>query len=696
MQQLKSIKKAAIVLMIALISIMSFNGHSQIVTPVKWIYSVKQTKADEADLVLTAKIDKGWHLYSQFLKPGAELPTLFIYEKNNSYKLIGKTKEPKPKVEYDDMFKMDVQFFDLKAVFVQKVKVLSKKDFVVKVKVDAQSCNDETCVPVKDDGEFKVKGNPNGEAVTTVKEDNKDTANKAVATTNDTSNKAVAKANDTSKTNNQKITKPEEKKEKSSLWLFFWASFGAGLLGLLTPCVFPMIPMTVSFFMKGGSKGKIQALIFGTSIIVLFILFGTTLSLVFGPSFANMISTHWIPNLLFALIFIIFAISLFGYFEIVLPSWLINKSVQNEEKGDYIGPIFMAITLVLVSFSCTLPIVSSVAFSSIGGEFVRPIVSMFGFSLAFAIPFTMFAFFPSWLKSMPKSGGWLNSVKVVLAFVELAFALKFINVPDQTYHWRLLDREIYLAAWIVIASLLGFYLLGKLKFPHDDDMPVQKSWFRLFLAIITFTFVVYMIPGMWGAPLKALSGWMPPPETQDFDITAQIRDNAGLGSSKTVNLAIEPRYTKDLTLPQGLHGYFDYGQALVSSKQQNKPVFVDFTGHGCTNCRKMENQVWSDPRVLKRLREDFVVVALYVDDKVIALDKQDYIKDKDGKDITMLGEKNAYIQVSKFASNAQPWYQLLNSDGTPLVEPRGTNLDIDAFVKFLDDGIAEYKKRNAK
>ena len=308
----------------------------------------------------------------------------------------------------------------------------------------------------------------------------------------------------------------------------------------------------------------------------------------------------------------------------------------------------------------------------------------------------MFAFFPSWLKSMPKSGGWLNSVKVVLAFVELAFALKFINVPDQTYHWRLLDREIYLAAWIVIASLLGFYLLGKLKFPHDDDMPVQKSWFRLFLAIVTFTFVVYMIPGMWGAPLKALSGWMPPPETQDFDITAQIRDNAGSGPTKTVNLSIEPRYTKNLTLPQGLHGYFDYGQALASSKQQNKPVFVDFTGHGCTNCRKMENQVWSDPRVLKRLKEDFVVVALYVDDKVIALDKEDYIKDKDGKDITMLGEKNAYIQVSKFASNAQPWYQLLNSDGAPLVEPRGTNLDIDAFVKFLDDGIAEYKKRNAK
>lgn len=694
MQQLKSIKQAAIILMVVFVSMMSFSGYSQMKTPVKWTYTVKQTKADEAELVFTTKIDKGWHLYSQFLKPGGPLATLFIFEKNNSFKLIGKATEPKPKVEHDEMFNMDVQYFDVKAIFVQKVKVLSKKDFVVKVKIDAQSCNDETCVPVKDDGEFNVKGNPKGDEVA-VKDEKKDTTTKAVSNINDTS-KAVASANDTSKTNNQKVSKPEEKKEKSSLWLFFWGSFLSGLLGLLMPCVFPMIPMTVSFFMKSGSKGKVQALIFGTSIVILFIIFGTVLALAFGPNFANMMSTHWLPNLLFALIFIIFAISLFGYFEIVLPSWLINKSVQNEEKGDYVGPIFMAITLVLVSFSCTLPIVSNVAISSIGGEFIRPIVSMFGFSLAFAIPFTMFAFFPSWLKSMPKSGGWLNSVKVVLAFVELAFALKFINVPDQTYHWRLLDREIYLAAWIVIAALLGFYLLGKLKFPHDDDMPVQKSWFRLFLAIVTFTFVVYMIPGMWGAPLKALSGWMPPPETQDFDITAQIRDNAGSGPTKTVNLSIEPRYTKNLTLPQGLHGYFDYGQALASSKQQNKPVFVDFTGHGCTNCRKMENQVWSDPRVLKRLKEDFVVVALYVDDKVIALDKEDYIKDKDGKDITMLGEKNAYIQVSKFASNAQPWYQLLNSDGAPLVEPRGTNLDIDAFVKFLDDGIAEYKKRNAK
>ncbi|MEI6820950.1 MAG: thioredoxin family protein [Bacteroidota bacterium] len=692
MQQLKSIKKAAIALMIVFVSIMSFNGYSQMITPVKWAYSVKQTNADEADLVFTAKIDKGWHLYSQFLKSGGPLPTLFVFDKDNSYKLIGKATEPKPKVEHDDMFNMDVQYFDVKAVFVQKVKVLSKKDFIIKVKVDAQSCNDETCVPVKDDGEFKIKGNPKGDEVA-VKEEKKDT-NKTVSKTNDTS-KAVANANDTSKNNNQKVSKPEEKKEKSSLWLFFWASFGSGLLGLLMPCVFPMIPMTVSFFMKSGSKGKIQALIFGTSIVVLFIIFGTILALAFGPNFANMMSTHWLPNLLFALIFIIFAISLFGYFEIVLPSWLINKSVENEEKGDYVGPIFMAITLVLVSFSCTLPIVSNVAISSIGGEFIRPIVSMFGFSLAFAIPFTMFAFFPSWLKSMPKSGGWLNSVKVVLAFVELAFALKFINVPDQTYHWRLLDREIYLAAWIVIASMLGFYLLGKLKFPHDDDMPVQKSWFRLFLAIVTFTFVVYMIPGMWGAPLSKLSGWLPPESTQDFELDDQIRDISS-NSTTTVNLCSDARYGEELKLPQGLHGYFDYDQALASSKKQNKPVFVDFTGHGCTNCRKMEAQVWSDPRVLKKLKEDFVVVALYVDDKVIALDKQDYIKDKDGKDITMLGEKNAYIQTTKFASNAQPWYQILNSDGTPLVEPRAANYDLEAFVKFLDDGIAGYKKSNSK
>ncbi len=683
--------KAIIVAMFVFVSMLSFSGFAQIITPVKWSYSVKQTGNDEAELIYTAKIDKGWHLYSQFMKSGGPLPTLFIYEKDNSFKLIGKASEPKPKVEHDEMFNMDVQFFDVKALFKQKIKVLSKKDFIIKVKIDAQACNDETCVPVKDDGEFKVKGNPKGETVEAIKADKKDTA---IATTKDTS-KVVAQASDTNKANG-KISKPANgTEEKGSLWLSFWLSFTGGLLGLLMPCVFPMIPMTVSFFMKSGSKGKVQALIFGTSIVVLFILFGTILSLAFGPSFANMISTHWLPNLLFALIFIIFAISLFGYFEIVVPNWLISKSVQNEEKGDYIGPIFMAITLVLVSFSCTLPIVSNVAISSIGGEFIRPIISMFGFSLAFAIPFTLFAFFPGWLKNMPKSGGWLNSVKVVLAFVELGFALKFINVPDQTYHWRLLDREIYLAAWIVIASMLGLYLLGKLKFPHDDDMPVQKSWFRLFLAIATFTFVVYMIPGMWGAPLKALSGWMPPPETQDFDLTAQIRDNAGSGAAptKTLSLCEDARYAKDLTLPLGLKGYFDYNQALACSKQQNKPLFIDFTGHGCTNCRKMENQVWSDKRVLKLLKEEFIIVSLYVDDKVVALEKQDYYTDKKGKVITMLGDKNGDIEATKFASNAQPWYQILDAEGNALVEPRGCNLDVDAYIKFLEKGIEEFKKK---
>jgi thiol:disulfide interchange protein DsbD len=665
--------------------------------PVKWTYTVVQTNPSTAELVFTAKIDKGWHLYSQYMDEGGPIVTSFVFTAGKTYKLDGKTIEPKPKAEYDEMFKMTVKYFANQAVFKQKIKVLSNKDFSIKGSFEYMVCNDGSCIPFSDNTfEFKVKGNPGGENITAATDTNKTTTQAKATVSNEDSTKIKTENSNKAKTDIIGDQKKED--DNTSLWLFFWLSFGGGLIGLLTPCVFPMIPMTVSFFMKSGSKGKVQALIYGASIVAIYTLFGTLLAVIFGENFGNIISTHWIPNLLFAGIFIVFAISLFGYFEITLPSWLINKSVQNEEKGDYIGPVFMALTLVLVSFSCTLPIAGTVAINAVKGEIIRPIIGMLGFSLAFAIPFTFFAFFPKWLHNLPKSGGWLNTVKVVLAFVELAFALKFLNVPDQTYHWRLLDREVYLAIWIVIFAMLGFYLMGKIKFPHDDDTPVMKSWFRLFLAITTFSFVIYMIPGMWGAPLKSLSGWLPPMETQDFDFNSIIRDNASTVSidNKQNELCDAPKYADNLHLPLGLKGYFDYDQALKCAKAQNKPVFIDFTGHGCTNCRKMENQVWSDPKVLELLKNKFIVTALYVDDKIIDLPKEEYIKDKNGNDITKLGKKNAFIQINKFNGNSQPYYVLLNPDGEVLVNPKAYDLDIQNFIKFLNDGLAAFDKQAKK
>ena len=440
-----------------------------------------------------------------------------------------------------------------------------------------------------------------------------------------------------------------------------------------------------------------EALFYGLSIVVIFVVFGIILAALLGPDFANILSTHWIPNVLFAIIFIIFALSLFGYFEITLPSSWVNKSAKNEQRGGLVGTFFMALTLVLVSFSCTLPIAGAVALNAAGGSFLKPIIGMLGFSLGIAVPFTLFALFPSLLGRMPKSGGWMNSLKVILAFIELAFALKFLNVPDQTYHWGILDREVYLAFWIVIFSLLGLYLLGKIRFPADEEFPVQKSPVRFIAAIFTFTFVIYMIPGMWGAPLNAISGWLPPMETQDFviqDIVREELESAALAGTGQNTYAETPHYAEKLQLPFGIKGYFDYDQALQVARKQNKPVFIDFTGHGCTNCRKIENMVWNDPRVRKKFAEDFVVAALYVDDKNIELLESDYLTDENGTVFKMLGEKNTYIGLHKYQSNSQPCYFIVDIDGSVLAGPQYYELDIDKYLQFLESGVTAFKQKH--
>jgi thiol:disulfide interchange protein DsbD len=678
----------ALILTFLLTIIVGHSAFSQLQEPVKWAFKANRINDTIAELQFTAKIDLTWHLYSQQVPKDGPRPTVFIIDKPSGFQLIGKVTEPKPFEEYDDMFEMNVKYFQMQSTFTQKIKIQSSKPVIVRGEVEFQACDNKSCIFDSKPFSFDLAGSKTYKASAVIAA----TDNNIPLNTTDTT--LISKADSVKSVAAIDSSKPLND-GRTPLWMFFLIAFAAGLVAILTPCVFPMIPMTVSYFMKSGSNGKIQASIYGFSIISIYTLFGTLIAVLFGAEFSNWISTHWIPNVLFFLIFVIFAASFFGYFEITMPNWLVSKSVSAEDKGGTLGTVFMAFTLVLVSFSCTGPIVGTILVESVGGQILRPIIGMLGFSLAFAIPFTLFALFPQWLNKLPKSGGWLNSVKVVLGFIELAFALKFLNVPDQTYHWGILDREIYLSFWIVIFTMMGFYLLGKIKFPHDSDYPVVKSFPRLILIIATFTFVIYLIPGLWGAPLKGISGWLPPMETQDFDVTAIVRENSGSGGTENKgNIAETPKYLNTaLKMPHGLKGYFDYDEALRASKMLNKPVFVDFTGHGCTNCREMENRVWSDPEVLKRLRENFVLAALYVDDKVIELPKAEWYINNSGREVRLLGKKNTEIQIEKFGANAQPFYVILDSAGNSLVAPHAYDLDIASYIKFLDDGVAAFNKK---
>lgn len=666
-------------------------GLPQILEPVKWSFNVEQTSPGEATLILTARIDKKWHLYSQDIPPNGPIPTTFKFNKSPDYKLIGKVTEPKPIEEIDPLFEnMLLKFFTGKAVFKQKIKVLSQKDFVVTGTLEFMCCDDKQCIPPTEvEYSFNIKGNPAGTVTAAV-------TNNVSANSADTLKKADSAAKEKTVV---KVTPsaPPPAKNNSLLW-FFFISFLAGLAAIITPCVFPMIPMTVTFFMhdtNNKKKAKLEAIVYGLSIIVIYTVIGTVVAITLGANFANFLSTHWIPNVFFFLIFLIFAASFLGLFEITLPNWLVSKADKQADKGGYSGAFFMAFTLVLVSFSCTGPIVGAILVQSAGGEVLMPIIGMLGFSLAFALPFALFAFFPSWLSGLPKSGGWLNSVKVVLGFLELALGLKFLSIADQTYHWHILDREVYLAFWIVIFFLMGLYLLGKLKFNHDSDTP-YLSVPRLGLAIITFTFVVYMIPGMWGAPLKALAGYLPPQQSMDFDLTAIIRNEVqaggGTGGNTKKELCDTPKYKDFLHLPHQLEGYFDYDQALACAKKMNKPIFIDFTGHGCVNCREMEARVWADPQVLKRLRENFIVTALYVDDKTELPEKEWITSKYDGKVKKTIGKKYADFQISRFNVNAQPYYVLLDTSGNLLVPPRAYDLNVDHFIEFLDGAVAKFNK----
>ncbi|GAB3529242.1 cytochrome c biogenesis protein CcdA [Pontibacter brevis] len=709
---------------------------AQVLKPATWSYGVSKKQVavgEEVELIFNVRIDKDWYLYSSDFDPDlGPMVTEFNFQKHPSYELVGKIKPINPKKKYDDIWEGEYTYFTGTAQFRQKIRVL-QPDLQVKGSYEYQVCTDVDgrCIPFDDTFTFTNKQI----AVTAAASPAAQPANKVpvkveqeapaqepaqsapqpaetqAAVTEDTAAAqssagdmtafpelgATAEASPAGGSDvPSAISEPAPATGSDGLWAFMLIAFGSGLVALLTPCVFPMVPMTVSFFTgSSGSKGQavLKALVYGLSIIAIYTIIGTVVAKLFGADGANFISTHWFPNLLFFLVFLLFAMSFFGMFEITLPSSWLTKVDAQADRGGWIGVFFMAFTLALVSFSCTGPIVGSILVASAGGETIRPVVGMFGFSLAFALPFTLFAVFPSWLSGLPKSGGWLNSVKVVLGFIELALALKFLSVADQVYHWGILDREVYLALWIVIFTLMGFYLLGKLKFSHDSELK-YISVPRLFFAIATFAFVVYLIPGMFGAPLKALAGYLPPQTTQDFDLNTIAQRGGGAGVAADANQLCEPpKYADFLHLPHGLKGYFDLEQAKRCAAEQGKPIFIDFTGHGCVNCREMEANVWSDPAVLKRLREDYVILALYVDDKTELPESEWYTSNYDNKVKKTIGKQYADYQITKFNVNAQPYYVLMDENENVLVKPITYDLNVENFVNFLDAGVASYKAR---
>ena len=659
---------------------------AQPMQPVSWKAEAVQVEGNTYEIRATGTIVGGWHIYD-LTDYGSSGPngTIFTVEDGGKVKLVG---DPYIASEvhkgFDDVFGIEIGTCDSPVVIAQKVELLQGNEVEVPVTVEWQACNDENCIPPED---FTMNVKLPGGAGLPV-----------IAPADGTANDAAADPN---------AAAPGQGK---SIWGLILEAIAWGFVALLTPCVFPMIPMTVSFFLKQNQvaegeekkkgRGKWLASIFGLSIVALYTIPIAVIILItyfaggetVTADIFNWLATHWLPNIIFFLIFMIFAASFFGAFEITLPSSWLNKSDAKSNKGGLAGVFFVALTLVLVSFSCTGPIVGSVLIKSTQGQFWEPIITMLAFSIAFALPFTLLAFAPSLLDKLPKSGGWLNSVKVVLGFVEVALGFKFLSVADQTYHWGLLDREVYLAIWIVVFFLLGLYLLGKIRFAYDS--PVEHlSVFRLILVIVVFTFVVYMIPGMWGAPLKALSGYLPPITTQDFVLDPN--QHGGGGTTYVVGQPAEDgdgvpasrKYADFLHMPYDIPAFFDYEEARAYATKVGKPILLDFTGHGCVNCREMEARVWSDPRVLKLMKNDYVVCSLYGDDKKV-LDKKDWVTTEDGKVLKSLGKINSYFMMKRYQVNAQPYYVILD----PVTEKnkvpaRSYNLDVDEYVKFLEKGL---------
>ena len=655
---------------------------AQIQEPVKFKTELKTISDTEAQIVFTGNIDAGWHVYSTDLPSGGPISATFNVEKIQGAELMGKlTPQGKEIENFDKVFEMKLRYFENTATFVQKFKI-TDASYQIEGYLEYGACNDENCLPPTEvPFSFSGKGNAATATVATSETKaetvNQPAAENSVAETTAIDSAATVALSD-NETSVQDYWTPvikelnsygETTSQQDRSWIYiFFAGFIGGLLALFTPCVWPIIPMTVSFFLKRSKdkkKGIRDAWTYGASIVVIYVALGLAITLIFGASALNALSTNAVFNILFCLMLIIFAASFFGAFELTLPSkWSNAVDSKAEQTSGLLSIFLMAFTLSLVSFSCTGPIIGFLLVEvSTTGSVIAPAIGMLGFAIALALPFTLFAMFPSWLKSMPKSGGWMNVIKVTLGFLELAFALKFLSVADLAYGWRILDRETVLALWIVIFGLLGFYLLGKIKFPHDDD-DNTTSVPRFFMALISLAFAVYMVPGLWGAPLKAVSAFAPPMTTQDFNL-----------------------YNNEV------HAKFDdYDAGMEYAKRNGKPVMLDFTGYGCVNCRKMEAAVWTDPKVSKLMTDDYVLITLYVDNKEPLPEHIKVMENGKERTLRTVGDKWSYLQRSKFGANAQPFYVLIDNEGKPLNKSYSYDEDIDKYVDFLQTGLDNYKK----
>jgi thiol:disulfide interchange protein len=653
----------------------------QILQPVHWKFSVVKVSDTESDLVFTATVDKGYHIYAMDNDPNAgPIPTSFSFVSSPAYVLSGKMKEGKAIQDYDPNFDMQLKYFEGEAVFRQRIRVKGPGPFTVKGTLTFMVCDDSKCLP-PEDVDFSFGITPAGTAAVPVP------AATPAATVAATENPEMPAAGDTGNSPSVTVAEPagelvlepgcgaggDSPPGDHSLLGIFIAGMLGGFLALLTPCVFPMIPLTVSFFTKrSGSrrKGIINALIYAASIVVIYVLLGFLVTVTLGSDALNDLASNGFFNLAFFIIFIIFAISFFGAFEITLPSSIINKADSASDRGGLIGIFFMAFTLSLVSFSCTGPIIGTLLVEAAHGRsYLGPITGMSGFAVALALPFALFAAFPGWLNTLPKSGGWLNSVKVSLGFLELALALKFLSNVDLAYHWGFLRRELFVALWVVIFVLWGLYLLGRIRFHHDSEVH-HLSIFRLVLSILVFTFALYLAPGIWGAPLKLISGFPPPEFYKEWK-------------------------TSESECPHDLSCFHDYDEGMRYARTHNKPVMIDFTGWSCVNCRKMEDNVWSDAKVLKRLANDYVLISLYVDDKEPLPEAEQYVSQTTGKKIRTVGNKWSDLQASTYQTNSQPYYVLLDNRGRMLARPRGYTPEIREYLSFLEEGLCRNSKRAA-
>lgn len=670
-------KKLSLLLLSITIGIMSMSA--QMFEPVKWKFSSKTINESTVELTFNATIEKGWHLYGMKLPEDGHLPqpTQFVFETQKGATLEGSVVAKSKLIEeYDKVFETKLGYYNSSAVFTQKVKINPETGYKIEGYIKFQSCNDEACVSGEAPFSFELKGKkPMAE------EPAQSTTDVAVAEPQDTVQE-ITTANTANAGTIDIFTPVLDQLDKynkatgstsatagrSLLWIFFMGMLG-GLIALITPCVWPVIPMTVSFFLKRSGENKAQArkdaILYGLGIIIIYVLLGLLITLIFGPNALNALSTNAIFNVFLFALLIVFAISFFGVFEITLPaSWSSKMDAKASSTTGFVSIFFMSFVLVIVSFSCTGPIIGFLLVNVTSGGLWAPMLGMLGFAIALAIPFSFFAFFPTLLKAMPKSGGWLNTVKVVLAFIELAFALKFLSVADLAYGWGILDREVFLVLWIVIFALLGFYLLGKLRFPHDDEED-RVSIPKFFLAVISLAFAIYMIPGLWGAPLKAVSAFSPPMNTQDFSLYENH---------------LEPHFT-------------DYELGMAAAKVQKKPVVVDFSGFGCVNCRKMEAAVWTDDKVHDKLKNDFVLISLMVDDKTPLPEVIEVEENGTKRKLRTLGDKYSYIQRHKFGANAQPFYVILDENGEPVAGSYAFNESVDDFLNFLNFGMQNYKEK---